>query len=152
MSPYAAAATAPISTAKNPVPITSAQLERVVVVESSRWLPSLLSDLRSLEVSGANVPGIGDFRVAPNTANNVRRLLTVISGASLPEPKLSPFSGGGIALSCSIGNSELTFTAYPDQNDFVFSRTNEDDELADEGILTLEQPRLASVITAFLAR
>ncbi len=131
----------------------SSQLERVVKVdESARWLPTLLSDLRSLEVSGTNMPGIGDFTVALSTADNVRRLLTVISGTCLPEPRLAPFSGGGIALCCSLGNSELTFTAYPGQTDFVYSRTNEDDELVDDGVVALEQAKLGSVIAAFLTR
>lgn len=133
--------------------VRPSQLERVVKFdESAQWLPSVLSDLRSLETSGENVPGIGDFTVASSTADNVRRLLIAISGTSLPEPKLAPFSGGGIALICSMGNSELMFTAYPGHHDFVFSRTNEADELADQGTVTLEQPRLGNVITEFLAR
>jgi hypothetical protein len=152
MSPYAAAATAHISTSKNPDPITSAQLERVVVVESSRWLPSLLSDLRLLETSGQNIPGVGDLRVSNGTADHVRRLLTVISGTSIPEPALAPFSGGGVALTCNIGDRELTFSAYPEHNDFVFVRTDDSGEPVDDGIITLEQTRrVGDLIAAFLA-
>jgi hypothetical protein len=151
MSPFAGAATARISPSQEPV--TTSQLERVVGFQSARWLPSLLSDLRSLEVSGQNVPGLGDLRVTHATADNVRRLLTVISGASIPEPTLAPFSGGGVALSCSSGDKELTFTAYPDHQDFVFSITNETDEMYQDGIITFEQlGRFENVIAAFLAR
>jgi hypothetical protein len=135
MSPYAsAAATAP-----------------VVQFESARWLPTLLSDLRSLETSGENIPGLGDLRVSPATADHVRLLLTAISTAPLPEPTLAPFSGGGVALTCNIGNRELTLTAYPDQRDFVFM-LNENDEPIEDGTIRLEQrERLRDVITTFLA-
>jgi hypothetical protein len=132
--------------------VRPSQLVRVVEFASARWLPSLLSDLRSLETLGQNIPGLGDLRVSATTADHVRRLLTAISGVSLPEPTLAPFSGGGVALTCSIGNKELTFTAYADHDDFVFSRTNENDELADDGVVNLEQHRLGEVIAAFLAR
>lgn len=150
MSSFVATATAGIFAANNPV--AKSQLARVVEFESARWLPSLLSELRSLEVSGVDIPGVGDFRVAHRTADNVRRLLIVISGTSVPEPRLAPFSGGGVALTCSIGNRELTFTTYPDHEDFVFSRTDDNDELADDGIVSLEQRKLGEVITTFLAR
>lgn len=150
MSPFSAAATAPISS-RNQDPVASSQLERVLEFQSARWLPSLLSDLRSLELNGENIAGVGDFRVAHSTADNLRRLLTVISGLSLPEPKLSPFSGGGIALTCGVRNKELTVTAYPNHDDFVISVTAENDDLEDH-ILTLDQSaQIASLFATFLA-
>jgi hypothetical protein len=107
--------------------------------------------LRTLETSGRNIPGIGDLRVAEATANNVRRLLTITAIAALPEPRLAPFSGGGVAISWPLGNRELSFTAYPNQNDFVFMRTDDNDLLVEDGILRLDQTtELARVITAFL--
>jgi hypothetical protein len=136
MSPYASAA----ATA------------HVVQFESARWLPTLLSDLRSLETSGKNIPGLGDLRVSGAMADHVRLLLTTISASPLPEPVLAPFSGGGVALTCVVGNRELTLTAYPDQRDFVFMLKNENDEPVDDGTITLEQPdRLRDVIRTFLA-
>ena len=151
MSAFAATATATTFASANRDAVRPSQLERVVGFESARWLPTLLSDLRLLERAGENIPGVGDLRVSQATANHVRRLLTVISGTSLPEPVLAPFSGGGVALTSSIGNRELTFTVYPDHEDFVFSRTDDSDELADDGIVSLEQRRLGEVISAFLA-
>jgi hypothetical protein len=153
MSPYAsAAATVPVREHDQGTSVGSPQLQRVVGFEESRWLPSLLSDLRSLETTGRDIPGIGDFRVSQATADHMRLLLTAISGAPLPQPTLAPFSGGGVALVCRLGNRELTFTAYPDHNDFVFDRTDDNSEPAADGILTLQQPdRLRDVITAFLA-
>lgn len=151
MSPYSSAATARVSSS-TPDHVTSSQLDRVVRFESARWLPSLLSDLRSLEYAGENIPGIGDFRIARSTADNVRRLLTVISGSPLPEPRLAPFSGGGLALICSIGEKELTFSTYPSHEGFVFSVSNENDDRAEDGIITLEQnDQLARLISRFLA-
>jgi hypothetical protein len=129
----------------------SSQLEPVVAAnDSAKWLPSLLFHLRLLETSGRNVPGIGDLRIAETTANLVRRLLAFISQQNLPEPKLAPFSGGGLALILNAGDRELTFTAYPDHNDFVYMQTNEADEAVSEGIVTLDQTKpLADVITGF---
>lgn len=153
MSPFSAAATATSLASTKPEAVRPSQLERVVEFESARWLPSLLSDLRSLETSGVNIPGIGDLRVAHSTADNVRRLLTLAAAASLreplPEPALSPFSGGGVALTWNLGNRELTFTVYPEHEDFVFARTDENDEK--NGVLKLDQTtQLSNVITAFL--
>lgn len=150
MSPFSAAATATKLAPGGPDPIVPSRLERVVEFESARWLPSLLSDLRLLETSGLNISGIGDLRVASSTADNVRRLLTLTSATSLLEPVLSPFSGGGVALIWNIGNRELTFTVYPEHEDFVFARTDEHDE--QNGILTLTQTaQLSDLIAAFLA-
>lgn len=152
MSPFVATGTATKLAPVDRDLVRRSQLEHVVGFESALWLPSLLSDLRSLETSGQNIPGVGDLRVSRATADRVRRLLTVVSGASLPEPKLAPFSGGGVALACYIGDRELTFTVYPEHNDFVFLRTDDNGEPADDGILTLDQAKqLGDVIAAFLA-
>jgi len=149
MSPFSAAATA-TKLAPTTNSTAPARLERVVEFESARWLPSLLSDLRSLETSGLNILGIGDLRVASSTADNVRRLLTLASAGPLPEPLpeplLCPFSGGGVALSWNIGNRELTVTVYPQREDFVFAQTSEREDK--NGIFALDQT--AGVIAAFL--
>lgn len=128
------------------------QLEAVVGFEAAPWLPSLLSSLRSLEEQGRDIPGIGDFRVAGATADNVRRLLTVLAAKPLPEPRLAPFAGGGLALICSLGDRELTFTAYPDSQDFIYSDSDEN-EIVQDGVLTLNhRNRLAGLIASFLTR
>jgi hypothetical protein len=150
MSPFSAAATATKLAPAGPEVVRPSQLERVVEFELARWLPSLLSDLRSLETSGLNIPGIGDLRVAHSTADNVRRLLTLAAAAPLPEPAFSPFSGGGVALTWNLGNRELSFSVYPEHEDFVFACTDENGE--QNGILALnEATQLSKVISAFLA-
>jgi hypothetical protein len=154
MSPYAATATA-AKLAPAPELARSSQLERVVRFESARWLPSVLSELRSLETSGAKIAGVGDLRVTQNTADNVRRLLTVTAetalGAALCEPVLAPFSGGGVALTWNIGDRELSFTIYPGHQDFVFIRTDDNDNMIEDGTLPLNKTnQLSNVITAFL--
>jgi hypothetical protein len=129
----------------------SAATAPVVQFDFSRWLPSVLSDLRSLETSGQNIPGLGDLRVSSTTADQVRLLLTAISTAALPEPTLSPFSGGGVALICSSGSKELTLTAYPDQRNFVYMLKDENDEFVQDGTLTLDHSdQLRNLITNFL--
>src|SRR6266581_5259629 len=138
----------------NPSTIDQARWSQLVPfspVDSASWVPSLLWRLRSLEASGRNIPGVGDLTIATATADRVRRLLTIIPPHLVPEPTLAPFSGGGIALILNIGDRELTLTAYPDHNDFVFMTTNENDEVVDEGILAADQTeRLSDVITALL--
>jgi hypothetical protein len=153
MSPHASGtATVQVRARDVDTLFTSPQLQRTVEFEKARWLPSLLSNLHSLETAGQNIPGVGDLRVTHATADQVRRLLTVISAMPLPEPMLAPFSGGGVALICNIGEKELTFTKYPDYDDFVFVRTGEDGEAADDGIVTLnETDRLGDVVTTFLS-
>lgn len=155
MSPFATACEPPAATIRvqpaSPSP-RSPQLEPVVRFDESPWLASVLWDLRSLERSGQNIPGVGDLRVTRETADHVRRLLTILSGLYLPEPILAPFSGGGVALVWNIGNRELTFSAYPNRNNFVFVRTDDNGDPVSDGILRLDQNReLNNEITAFLA-
>jgi hypothetical protein len=152
MSPHASGtATVQVRAREVDTLFASPQLQRTVDFDSARWLPSLLSDLRRLETSERDVPGVGDFRVSQPTADHVRQLLTAISGTPLPEPALSLFSGGGVALTCSIGNRELAFTAYPNHDDFVFTRIDDNEEAAEDGILSLDQTdRLRTLIASFL--
>lgn len=154
MSPFTATATA-AKLAPAPEHGRTSQLERVVQFESARWLPSLLSELRSLETSGRNIAGVGDLRVTQTTADNVRRLLTVTAETalreSLSEPVLAPFSGGGVAITWSVGDRELSFAVYPGHQDFVFTRTDDNDNTVEDGALPLNQTnQLSNVITAFL--
>jgi len=129
------------------------QLEPVVTSNFDTWLPSLMLHLRLLETSGQNILGVGDLRIAHATADRVRRLLTTIPIQYLPEPSLAPFSGGGLALAWTVRDRELSFTAYPDQDDFVFIHTNENDLPIADGVLTLEDTeQLSNIFTAFLTR
>lgn len=151
MSPFAGAATA-TKLQRMPMYEKPAQLERVVGFESARWLPTLLSNLRLLETTGGDIPGVGDLRISSSTADHMRRLLSVISTTALPEPIVSPFSGGGIALVSTIGERELTFTAYPGHNGFIFSRTDDRGEDAEDGVFTIaEDDRLKRIVSEFLA-
>lgn len=150
VSPFAATATAtrPQQVMMDEKPT---QLERVVGFESARWLPTLLSNLRLLETTGSDVPGVGDLRISATTADHVRKLLSAISTTPLPEPVVSPFSGGGIALVCTIGERELMFTAYPGHDDFIFSRTNDQGKDIDDGVLTLdESDGVGEIVSKFL--
>jgi hypothetical protein len=133
---------------------SSPQLASVIEFESARWLASLLLDLRSLEQTGQNIAGIGDFTVSTSTANSVRRLLTLVFDLPIPDLRLSPFSGGGVALISNLDNKELILSVYPGQpDDFVFSLTNDEDEnLSRFGTIPLDQPsQLHEVVKAFLS-
>lgn len=131
-------------------PITSL-LERVVRYDSIPWMVPLLTELRYLETCGQLEPGLGDLRIAQATADRIRRLIAVVPGDYLPAPTLAPFSGGGLSVSWRIGNKELWFTAYPDHDDFVFMRTDQNDEIVEDGVIDLRQSdRLINILLAFL--
>jgi hypothetical protein len=134
------------------VEIRAPQLSHVVSVFSAPWLPSVLEELRTLEKSGQNIPGVGDLTIAESTADHLRRLMTLGPVAQLPEPTLVPFSGGGLSLTWNLGQRELSFSTYPGHDDFVYMRTGDNDQVAADGILTLKQTReLGEQIAAFLA-
>jgi hypothetical protein len=126
-------------------------LERVVGYDSTTWILPLLIELRNLETTGQNIPGVGDLRIAQATADRVRRLLAFVPGAYLPAPTLAPFSGGGLSILWNIGNKELSFTAYPEQDDFVFLRADQTGEIVEDGVVRLDQrERLLDIFLAFL--
>lgn len=138
-----------VRTAPSPVSASSPQLDPVRGFDSAPWLPSLLLQLNFFQSTGQNIPGVGDLRIAQATADRVRRFLSVVSVAPLPAPSLTPFSGGGLALTWQFAGRELSFSAYPGQDDFVFMRTDENDLPVADGFVSLDQTDcLAEVIAA----
>ncbi|MGH9774086.1 MAG: hypothetical protein ACRD50_03965 [Candidatus Acidiferrales bacterium] len=118
------------------------QFENIVEFERAPWLPGVLDELRALEERGQNIAGVGDLRVERATADKARRLLSMVSAEPLPKPQVIPFSGGGIALTWDIGEKEMNFSMYPGQEQLVFLRTNEYDEIAEDGLLSLDNAEL----------
>ena len=127
-------------TFKNPV-VMESMLERATSVTQFPWLLPAMLRLRELEKTGAVVPGIGDLRISEQTADTVRRLLSRISVRDLPLPRVSPISGGGIALSWQTPRRGVDFTIYPNEVEFGFVSSTQDDEVLSEGTITINEAR-----------
>ncbi len=81
----------------------SPQMGNVAIIAYAPWLCSALTQVREIEAEGQDVPGLGDLRVAVQTAKNARILLTTINIERLPSPIVSPVSGGGLSVTWSLG-------------------------------------------------
>lgn len=98
-------------------------MARVVDVQAAPWLSEALADLRTLKDAGRNQPGFGDFRIADETMNHVRQLLTMEALRQLARPNIIRFSGGGVSLSWVLEGRELTFSVYPGDEEVTFMYT-----------------------------
>ena len=78
------------------------------------WKVILFSKISDLEISGTNVPGLGDFRITPEAASSLRKKLNSVVWMSLPIPVVSALSGGGIIATWTSGNRLLEMTTYAD--------------------------------------
>jgi hypothetical protein len=116
--------------------------------EAASWLSGVLEELRALKEAGKNIPGLGDFKVTDETADHVRRLLTLESVAKLAAPSIVPFSGGGLVLNWSANGYDLSVSVYPDQ-EVTFNRTTPNDAIVEDGSLTQDSD-LSKIIDRFL--
>lgn len=112
-------------------PVT--QMELVTIPADAPWLTSALFQLRTLQRSGENHPGVGDLRVTDDTSLAVTRLLSNLEVRNVPSPELDVFSGGGVTIRWAISSRELKFSIFSNQ-EIVFEKY-EDDVLVDDGIL-----------------
>ena len=112
-------------------PVT--QMELVAIPDDSPWLYSALFQLRNLQRSGENHPGVGDLRVTDDTSMAVTRLLSNLAVKELPLPSLDVFSGGGVSIQWTMSSRELKFSIFPNQ-EIVYERYD-GDELFDDGLL-----------------
>jgi hypothetical protein len=102
-------------------------------VNNSPWLYSALTQVRDIEHSGELIPGLGDLRIAEQTARRARMLLSSIEIETLPAPVVSPVSGGGLSITWSLGLREVKFSFEPAGETFYFK--SEDDEMLGDGAI-----------------
>ncbi len=106
------------------------------------WLYSALTQVREIERSGAQIPGLGDLRVAEATATRARMLLALIDFIELPTPVVSPVSGGGMSIEWAVGQKEVKYALYPDGKTMFYQV--EDDEVTGDGPLRIAAPNEVS--------
>jgi len=102
------------------------------------WLYSALTQVREIEQSGAQIPGLGDLRIAEATATRARMLLALIDFIELPTPNVSPVSGGGMSIEWTMGQKEVKYALYPDGVTMFYQV--EDDEVTSDGTLRVTAP------------
>lgn len=124
------------------------ELARVADIDAAPWLPDALEELRALKSAGVNMPGVGDFTISGDTVDRARQILASVCITRLPAPTIVPFSGGGLALSWSRNNRELTLSVYPDQ-EVTYERTNADHLVVEDDALTSDDD-LIGIIRRFV--
>ena len=110
------------------------QIANAASVTGAPWLHSALAQLRDLEHTGEMIRGLGDLRIAPDTAMRTRLLLLSVGIQMLPSPVVSPVSGGGISIIWSLGPKEVKFSVEPNGETTYFKI--KDDEISDDGAAT----------------
>lgn len=140
-----------LSVRPQPIELVRPELARVVEVETAPWLSGALEELRTLKEAGRNLPGFGDFRIAEETMDRVRQLLTVDAVGRLSRPNIIQFSGGGISLSWVTGNRELTFSVYPGDEEVTFMDSVGQNRIVEDGVVRArDRHGVAAVIQRFL--
>jgi len=128
------------------------ELTPVVPFEGAPWLVRALEELRALKQQGVNIPSLGDFRIAEETMDHVRQLLTVEAVQSMAKPQIVPFSGGGISLVWNIKNKELSFSVYPGDDEVTFMMGATNEAAVDDGVVRPNENReLATIVSKFLS-
>ncbi|PYU22861.1 MAG: hypothetical protein DMG32_17195 [Acidobacteria bacterium] len=128
----------------------SPRLARVMEVEEAPWLAGALEELRALKAAGRDVPGLGDFRIAEETMDRARQLLTLEPLRRLAAPSVVPFSGGGLALSWNAKGRDLTLSIYPSEREITYARTSQDDVVLEDGVIA-EEAELGKIVDRYLS-
>jgi len=109
------------------------QIASAASANNSHWLYSALTQVREIEQEGELIPGLGDLRIAVQTAMRARILLASIEISSLPAPIVSPVSGGGLSIVWSLGLKEVKISLEPGGETAIF-RIEDDEILGDETV------------------
>ena len=116
----------------------AAQLASVRTSEAP-WLYSALTQVREIEQTGADIPGVGDLRIGEATATRARLLLAMIDVLELPTPHVAPVSGGGMSIEWTVGPKEVKYAFYPDGATMFYQVV--DDEVESDGNLHTMEPQ-----------
>jgi hypothetical protein len=116
----------------------SPQMGTAAVIADVPWLYSALTQVREIEEEGESVPGLGDLRVAVQTAMSARKLLSSIEIERLPAPTVAPVSGGGLSVTWYLGQKEVKLSFSPGGEAMYYKAI--DDEIVDDGAVEAEEP------------
>jgi hypothetical protein len=115
--------------------MTAPQMVTAASVSTSSWFYLALTRVRELEESGGLIPGLGDLRIAEQTAMRARILLSSIEDTALPSPLVSPVSGGGLSITWSVGDKEVKLAFEPQGETACFKIEN--DEVLDDQLINV---------------
>jgi hypothetical protein len=107
------------------------QIANATSISNSPWLYSALTQVREIEWEGELIPGLGDLRIAVQTAMRVRKLLSSVEIGGLAAPVVAPVSGGGLSIVWSIGMKEVKLSVEPGGDAVAFKIA--DDEIVLNG-------------------
>ncbi len=114
------------------------QIANETSISNSPWLYSALTQVREIEWEGELIPGLGDLRIAVQTAMRARKLLSSVEIAGLAAPVVSPVSGGGLSIVWSLGPKELKLSVDPGGDSVAFKIM--DDEIIPDGEVAVTAP------------
>lgn len=114
------------------------QMEAAAVFADVPWLYSALAQVREIESEGQQIPGLGDLRVAVQTAMSARKLLSSVKMERLPAPAVAPVSGGGLSVVWYLGAKEVKLSFAPGGEAMYFKVF--DDEILDQASIETTTP------------
>jgi hypothetical protein len=107
----------------------------------SPWLYTTLERIHEIEKNPRTYPGVADLTVKSETAMHARSVLASLFSLDLPNPTVTPVSGGALGFAWSVGTRELEAVVYPDYaTSFILS---DGDRIIVDG--TFEQNKTASL-------
>jgi hypothetical protein len=94
-----------------PLPDSAFHLPRMV--DKRPWLAHAFTELLRIQRVGRLEPGIGDFRITDDTLNMTGRVLGSVRYRFLPNPSVSPLSGGGLQITWRNGVEAVEVSVFP---------------------------------------
>jgi hypothetical protein len=114
------------------------QIANATSISNSPWLYSALTQVREIEWEGELIPGLGDLRIAVQTAMRARKLLSSVEMGGLAAPIVSPVSGGGLSIVWSFGMKEVKLSVEPGGAAVAFKIA--EDEIIPDGATDVATP------------
>lgn len=114
------------------------EMGAAAIIANTPWLHSALTQVREIEAEGQDTPGLGDLRIAVQTAKSARILLSSIKMERLPAPTVAPVSGGGLSVCWYLGAREVKLSFAPGGDAMYFRVV--DDEILEEAPIPTTSP------------
>lgn len=130
--------------------LAESQLVPTVTFAQMPWLLPAVQQLSELQAEGRDIPGLGDLRISEETSDVVRRLLAQIRLKELGVPELVPMSGGGVGITWSIPDREVSFKVFPKDEDIMYVVTDTEDKVISDGVFNLEKTASLGTPLTFL--
>lgn len=107
--------------------ISGAQFVADAIPADALWLTSTLDEMRRLQRTSYNMPGVGDLRIADGTVDCAGRVLRNVRECVLRKPEVTRVSGGGLLIVWGNDDKQVELTIFP--NDQVLLSEFENGEL-----------------------